>query len=543
MMLAEPSRSNAAQLVTSVSIGSSTAASAVMEVEQGRRSSGGDKATRSNRADVENMRRMGRSQELVRNFRMFSMASFAAMATASWEFGVFQMQPGLVDGGRPGLLYSSLWGFVGFLPIYLSMAEMASMAPIAGAQYHWVSEFAPRSMQKVLSYVSGWTSTLALQAGNALGILLVGSLIQTIIVVNVEDYTAPAWHASLFVIVTIGFAFTGSVVGHGILHYWQNMAFAIHVMVYFAILIPIWVNAPEATHSQVWTQFENRGDWNSMALSILIGQLPGITCHAGVDAAAHMSEEVRNASTAVPQAMLITFAINFALLFPMIVTAVYHMPDLTPALDDATSFPFIYVLRQTMTTGWLTVTLVAIVTIFLGSNIAYLTATSRDLYAFARDDGLPFSNWLSQVSKRHGVPQNAAITTSAISFLLALIYVGSSVAFYAITSLFTVAVLQCYVLGIACVLWRRITYPQTLPHAPFSLGRWGVPINISAVVFGTWGFFWAFWPQVYPVTGDNFNWASPLFLITVIGALINYAISGRKKYFGPVALVDGRKDE
>jgi hypothetical protein len=48
-----------------------------------------------------------------------------------------------------------IWNFVGFGPIYLSMAEMASMAPIAGAQYHWVSEFAPESLQKVLSYFTG----------------------------------------------------------------------------------------------------------------------------------------------------------------------------------------------------------------------------------------------------------------------------------------------------------------------------------------------------------------------------------------------------
>lgn len=256
-----------------------------------------------------------------------------------------------------------------------------------------------------------------------------------------------------------------------------------------------------------------------------------------------MSEEVRNASSAVPRAMLLTYGLNFVLLLPMILTAVYHMPDIGPALEDPTAYPFIYVLRQSMSNGWVTVILVILVIILVGSNITFLTATSRDLYAFARDDGVPFSKWLSQVNKSHGVPQNAAIVTCAISFLLALIYIGSDVAFYAITSLFTVALLQCYVLSIACILWRRIAHPETLPYAPFSLGRWGVPINIIAVIYGSWGFFWCFWPQSYPVTAGGFNWASPLFIAAVIGALINYAISGRKKYFGPVALVEGRKDE
>lgn len=45
------------------------------------------------------------------------------------------------------------WVFV--MAMIASLAEMASMAPTAGGQYHWVSEFAPASFQKPLSYVVG----------------------------------------------------------------------------------------------------------------------------------------------------------------------------------------------------------------------------------------------------------------------------------------------------------------------------------------------------------------------------------------------------
>ncbi len=84
------------------------------------------------------------------------MASFVAIATAAWEIGLFNITPGLTDGGRPALVWSVLWNFIGFGPVYLSMAEMASMAPIAGSQYHWVSEFAPESVQRVMSYYTGY---------------------------------------------------------------------------------------------------------------------------------------------------------------------------------------------------------------------------------------------------------------------------------------------------------------------------------------------------------------------------------------------------
>ena len=110
---------------------------------------------KSTNADAANMARMGKNQQLVRHFRVLSMASFVAIATAVWEIGLFNLTPGLINGGRPGIIYSVLWNFIGFGPIYLSMAEMASMAPIAGAQYHWVSEFAPESIQRGLSYLTG----------------------------------------------------------------------------------------------------------------------------------------------------------------------------------------------------------------------------------------------------------------------------------------------------------------------------------------------------------------------------------------------------
>ena len=109
-----------------------------------------------------------------RNFRFVSMLGFGCSLIATWEFliayvfsfhiipsnvwakFVFRLiQFALTDGGTAGLI----WGYVivtaGFFLVYLSLSEMASMAPTSGGQYHWVSEFAPRSCQKYLSYITG----------------------------------------------------------------------------------------------------------------------------------------------------------------------------------------------------------------------------------------------------------------------------------------------------------------------------------------------------------------------------------------------------
>lgn len=43
---------------------------------------------------------------------------------------------GLVNGGPASLIYGMLLATAGTMALALSLAEMASMCPIAGAQYH-----------------------------------------------------------------------------------------------------------------------------------------------------------------------------------------------------------------------------------------------------------------------------------------------------------------------------------------------------------------------------------------------------------------------
>ena len=61
----------------------------------------------------------------------------------------------LLAGGSGGLFWSLVWCYTGQTFVVMSLAEMSSMAPTAGGQYHWVSEFAPEKYQKILSYLSG----------------------------------------------------------------------------------------------------------------------------------------------------------------------------------------------------------------------------------------------------------------------------------------------------------------------------------------------------------------------------------------------------
>lgn len=133
-------------------------------------------------------------------------------------------------------------------------------------------------------FYTSWTSTLALQAGNASCAFLIGSLIQVMILVHKPDYSFDDWHTTLLVIACVILTVFANIHCVKILPYWQTPVFVANIIAYFGFLIPVWCNAPKTTSTHVWTKWENSGGWPSLALAILVGQLPAITSQTGIDA-------------------------------------------------------------------------------------------------------------------------------------------------------------------------------------------------------------------------------------------------------------------
>lgn len=78
-------------------------------------------------------------------------------------------------------------------------------------------------------------------------------------------------------------AYIGNVYGSKLLPYWQILVFIVHVVAYFGYIVPVWVKAPKASHTEVWTQFENHGGWSNIGMAVLVGQLSGISQQTGID--------------------------------------------------------------------------------------------------------------------------------------------------------------------------------------------------------------------------------------------------------------------
>lgn len=458
------------------------------------------------------------------------------MLQATWEVIIAATTQGLVNGGRAGVFWSFVWTWILFIPIVLSLAEMSSIAPTSGGQYHWVSEFAPPKYQRFLSYVSGWLSTMSWQASTAGGTFIFATVIQGMAVTYHPSYVPQRWHATLIIIALSCVEGALNLFALEYLPLLQQILAFPHAIGWIVVIGVMAGLAPHADAHQVFLEFASEG-WQPIGLSLMVGQITAVYTMILSDSAAHVSEEVEMAGAAVPRAMMWSFTLNTIPAFFVLIAYMFSLPDLDAALSPDTNpsgFPFIYVFQQCSPNGTIVLS-VLIMLIFGAGNIASITSTSRQSFAFARDHGLFFNAWLARVNPRTHVPTNSVLFTMAITMLLSLINIGSSVAFNAIISLQLMALMATYTISIGSMFWRR-----TFSGLPWYEGRWtlgknGSWLNGVAFVYCSFLIFWIAWPPAANPTPETMNWAVAMFGGVMIISLVGFAFN--KKYEGPVVLV------
>ena len=147
--------------------------------------------------------------------------------------------------------------------------------------------------------------------------------------------------------------------------------------------------------------------------------------------------------------------------------------------------------------------------------------------------------------------------TTTISALLALIGIGSSLAFNDIIFISVVGLYASYLVATVLLLWRRVTgairpasesfNESTIVNAPNSTLTWGpfkMPriigalVNCVAIAYMTIIFLFAFWPPAIPVGPATMNYACLVFGATVLTSIVWYMAHARKVYQGPVVEIE-----
>lgn len=359
-----------------------------------------------------------------------------------------------------------------------------------------------------------------------------------VLIVNPEAHIGKLWHVTLIMMLWLLLMIGFNIFLAQHLPLAEGLVLVLHVLGFFAFLILFWTMAERSPIRGVFTTFSDGGNWGSLGVSALVGLTTPLWCFIGPDAGAHMSEELKDASIILPKAMMWAVFFNGVFGIVMMITFVICGGALESFLDlTYTGQPVLYAVYNATgsVAGALVMgTILVILTFFAAVSVT--AASSRQIWAFARDKGLPFSTWIEHVRPGWDVPVNALLVCLGSSLIVACINFGSEETLNAIVSISNAALIFSYIISIGCVRLKRLRSEPLLPRR-WSLGKWGGLLNDLALGFLLVAFVFSFFPVSPKPNAAKMNWAILMFGALAVLATVNYFVTARKSYVAPVSLV------
>ena len=416
--------------------------------------------------DVKTLHKMGYAQELARRMSHFSNFAISFSIICVLSGGINSLAQGTSGVGGAAIGVGWLVGGGCALLFSLGMAQISSAYPTAGGLYHWSSILGGRFW----GWLTAWMN-------------LIG-LVTVLAAINVGTYSffigsfAPMLGIQDTYVNKVVFMalVTGShaLINHmGIRTTSRLTDFSGYLILGGSVLLTIALFAYSPTHdfSRLWTFTNYSGDagggvWpqtNSMLLLFGLGLLLPIYTLTGYDASAHTSEETHQAAKKVPTAIIhsVFWAVLAAWLFSC--AFVMAIPNMADGAKQGWNV-FFWVMDKVIPAP-MKLTLYAIILVcqYL-CGLATVTSVSRMIFAFARDNGLPFSSALKKVSPKWRVPVSA-IWTGAV---LATFFVAYADAYSVATAVTSIALYASYAMPIAAGMLAYGNKWKTM--GPFDIG-------------------------------------------------------------------------
>ncbi|SED12325.1 amino acid/polyamine/organocation transporter, APC superfamily [Burkholderia sp. WP9] len=430
--------------------------------------------------DVKLLHKMGYAQELSRRMGAFSnfAVSFSLICILSGGITSFQMGLSAAGGASIGLGWplGSLFALV----VAAAMAQIASSYPTAGGLYHWSSILGG----KTWGWLTAWLNLLGLVfVVAAINFGTYDPFFRTLIapMFGVKPESLGWWQQTLFLtVITASQAFLnhrGIRITSRITDLSGYLIFVVTILLVGALLVysPVKI---DLSRLYTFTNFTgvDGGAWpkQTMAMAFLSGLLLTAYTITGFDASAHTSEETHQAARNVPRGIVGSVFWSTTFGYVMVCAFVLVMPDIGAVVKQGTGF-FEAILAPIP--GPLRI-VIELLMFFINyvCGLAAVTSTSRMMFAFARDGGLPASKWLRKVNAAHRTP-GAAIWTSAVLAIVVTLY-GD--AFTVLSAGSAVFLFISYAMPIAAGIFAEgRTWNE---KGPFQLGMLSKPFAVAAVI-------------------------------------------------------------
>lgn len=453
--------------------------------------------------------------------RQYSTAAALGVAfiVVSPVIGLYAIaQPMILEGG-PASWITLVLVFVAQLLVALSFSEMASMWPIEGGLYQWVA----RMLGDRAGWMTGWLYLCTYVVGLASNAALTIEFLQVVIGVHLSTM-----NAMLAGLATLAIGLALNRIGPRLVKTIIYVSCGVELLmsvVLTIVLLAFFRVQPLSIFTQThWAGHQVLTVGSFVAVIAIAGW-----AYNGFESATDLAEEVHDPRKALPIALtgaLVSVAVLILVSFAAILLSV---PDFNQVMNGSQPDALAYSLGSHMGSWAPRVAYGLIMISFFAGVVACQAAIARVTWAFARDNRLPRSTWLSRLSGSRRVPFRAMVVTtagSAVLIVLSLVgYLYNTLVTFTTLGFFIVMWLALF----ARIVWLVRRKPLPLHDARFRLGRWSTPVTVTAFLCLSFELVNVAWPRSngsawYIAWGQIISFA----FFAIIGIAFDLALRARR---------------
>jgi urea carboxylase system permease len=420
--------------------------------------------------------------------------------------------------------------FAGQLMVALCFAELAGRYPVAGSIYNW----SKRLSSPTTSWMAGW-------------MMLCASVVSMSAVALAYQITLPQIWSGFQVVgdgtgqydFAVNAVLLGSVLvlavtvinafGVKLMTRINSAGVAIELVAAVVLIVLLAISAVRSP--AVVTETLDAGQGRSLGLlgALLVASLASGYVMYGFDTASSLSEETVDPRRTAPAAILRALIASFALGGLILLFGVMAARDLADPEIGSSTGGLQYIVLGALGGTLGKVFLVTVVIAITVCVLAVQSASIRLAFAMARDNNLPASSWLARISPTHKAPVNAAVVTGLLAVAILVVNIRQPQIFTVVTSIAIIMIYLAYLLVTVPMLVGRLrgTWSSTSPSGHFSLGRWGLPVNVAAVLWGSAMALNLAWPRAEIYNASEpfhwyLRWGAFVFIGVIAGAGLAY---------------------
>ncbi|MDN3655587.1 amino acid permease [Ferruginibacter paludis] len=488
--------------------------------------------------DNNDLASFGYRQELKRSMGSFSSfaAGFSYISILTGLFQMFHLGYGVAG---PGFFWTWPFVLVGQLLVALCFAELASRFPLSGGVYQW-AKFTGNSF---LGWMTGWIYLACLIVTiAAVAMALQVSLPQISnsfqVIGNSNDAKSVAVNAIVLGSVLIIISTVVNARGIKLLALINNIGVFTELIGIVLLIVLLFLNRVRSPIDAV-VHIKNAGSafnaFPGLKIFFAATALTASYVLYGFDTAGTLAEETHDPRKKAPRAILqALLAAGFAgllvLLLALMAVPDFNMPDLGN-INGGLPMLVKSVLGETTGRLFLCNVIFAIVV----CTFAVHSGAVRLMFAMGRDGYLPFSKSLSHVSAKTQTPVLATLLCGLAAIIILAVNLQFPKVFELVTSIAILWANLAYWIVVALQLRNRIILTRNGGDADarFSLGKWGFPVNILALVWSSFMVINVSWPRTATYGEGWYNqyaaWIYTAGLICLGVLIYNYRLNKKQQ--------------